>query len=38
VLRRYMRALLIERNEVLRDIAESEAWRRYPPLTPERDL
>ena len=31
VLRRYMKALLCERNFVLREIAESEAWRRYLP-------
>lgn len=31
VLRDYMKALLRERNAVLRDIAETEAWRRYLP-------
>ncbi|MBZ5723647.1 MAG: SRPBCC family protein [Acidobacteriia bacterium] len=30
-LRRYMRALLRERNVVLKEIAESPAWRRYLP-------
>jgi ligand-binding SRPBCC domain-containing protein len=35
VLRRYMQALLRERNAVIREIAESPAWRRYLPLTPE---
>lgn len=29
VLRRYMRALLVDRNEVVRRIAESGEWRRY---------
>jgi ligand-binding SRPBCC domain-containing protein len=29
VLRRYMRALLRERNAVVKEIAESEAWREY---------
>lgn len=29
VLRRYMQALLRERNAVIREIAESEAWRKY---------
>jgi hypothetical protein len=29
VLRRYMRALLRERNEVIREIAESDAWKEY---------
>ena len=29
VLRRYMHALLVERNEVIRRIAESEDWRKY---------
>jgi hypothetical protein len=28
-LRRYMRALLQERNFVLRQVAESEEWRKY---------
>jgi len=31
VLRDYMHALLRERNAVLKEIAESEAWRRYLP-------
>lgn len=31
VLDRYMRRLLRERNHVLREIAESEAWRAYLP-------
>jgi hypothetical protein len=31
VLRRYMRALLLERNTVIRQIAESGEWRRYLP-------
>jgi len=31
VLRRYMRALLRERNAVIREIAESKAWRKYLP-------
>ena len=31
VLRRYMQALLRERNAVLKQIAESAAWRRYLP-------
>jgi len=31
VLRRYMRALLRERNAVIREIAESSAWREYLP-------
>ena len=34
VLRRYMQALLQERNAVLREIAESSAWRSYLPSTP----
>ena len=29
VLRRYMQALLLERNAVIREIAESELWRKY---------
>lgn len=29
LLRRYMRALLIERNIVIQQIAESTEWRRY---------
>jgi ligand-binding SRPBCC domain-containing protein len=34
VLRRYMRALLRERNSVIKQIGESGAWRRYlPPAT-----
>jgi ligand-binding SRPBCC domain-containing protein len=36
VLRRYMQALLRERNAVLREIAESPGWRRYLTLTPGR--
>ena len=33
VLRRYMRALLCERNAVIREIAESTVWRQYlPPI------
>ena len=35
VLRRYMQALLRERNAVIKEIAESPAWRRYLPLAPE---
>ncbi len=31
-LRRYMRALLLERNAVIKQVAESEEWRRYLPL------
>jgi ligand-binding SRPBCC domain-containing protein len=31
VLRRYMAALLHERNEVVKRVAESEDWRRYIP-------
>ena len=31
VLRRYMQALLDERNAVPREIAESSEWRRYLP-------
>ena len=31
VLHRYMQALLRERNEVLRDVAESSKWQRYLP-------
>ena len=31
VLRRYMRMLLVERSEVLKRIAESDAWQRYLP-------
>ena len=31
VLRRYMRALLRERNAVIKQIAESDAWREYLP-------
>jgi ligand-binding SRPBCC domain-containing protein len=31
VLRRYMQALLRERNAVVKEIAESEAWREYLP-------
>jgi ligand-binding SRPBCC domain-containing protein len=33
VLRRYMQALLQERNAVIRQIAESAAWRGFPPWT-----
>lgn len=36
-LRRYMQALLHERNVVLKRIAESSAWQRYLPLTFERE-
>lgn len=32
-LRRYMQALLHERNAVLKQIAESSEWQRYLPLT-----
>jgi ligand-binding SRPBCC domain-containing protein len=35
VLRRYMQALLRERNDVIREIAESPEWRKYLPSTPE---
>ena len=35
LLRRYMQALLRERNEVIRHIAESSEWRNYLPPTPE---
>ncbi len=35
VLRRYMQALLRERNDVIRHIAESSEWRNYLPSTPE---
>ncbi len=35
VLRRYMQALLRERNTVIRHIAESAAWRSYLPSMPE---
>jgi ligand-binding SRPBCC domain-containing protein len=35
VLQRYMQALLDERNAVLREIAESSAWRRYLPSADE---
>lgn len=31
---RYMRALLKERNSVIRQIAESEEWRKYVPVNP----
>jgi hypothetical protein len=34
VLRDYMRALLCERNGVIRQIAESQAWRNYLPSMP----
>jgi ligand-binding SRPBCC domain-containing protein len=30
-LERYMRAFLVERNRVLKEVAESEVWRRYLP-------
>lgn len=30
---RYMRTLLDERNSVIRQIAESEEWRKYLPLS-----
>ena len=36
VLRGYMQALLRERTAVLREIAESPAWRHYLPSTPEK--
>jgi ligand-binding SRPBCC domain-containing protein len=35
VLRRYMRRLLRERNAAIREIAESDEWRRYLPDDPE---
>jgi hypothetical protein len=31
-----MQALLVERNAVIREIAESPEWREYLPSTPER--
>jgi hypothetical protein len=31
VLRRYMQALLRERNQVIKKLAESEAWREFLP-------
>jgi hypothetical protein len=31
VLRRYMQALLRERNAVIREIAESQTWQQYLP-------
>ena len=34
LLRRYMRALLHERNAVLKQIAESSDWQKYLPSTP----
>jgi ligand-binding SRPBCC domain-containing protein len=37
VLHRYMRALLLERNAVIRDIAESALWGEYLPPTSEGD-
>jgi ligand-binding SRPBCC domain-containing protein len=37
VLRRYMQALLRERNEVIREIAESLEWRKYLPSSKERE-
>jgi hypothetical protein len=36
VLRGYMQALLCERNAVIRQIAESPAWRDYLPSTPKK--
>ena len=30
-LERYMRALLVRRNRAIKDVAESEEWRRYVP-------
>ncbi|MCU1273113.1 MAG: hypothetical protein JWO48_544 [Bryobacterales bacterium] len=36
-LRRYMQALLHERNAVLKRIAEASEWERYLPLTLERE-
>lgn len=33
VLRRYMHRLLRERNDVIREIAESPEWRKYLPAT-----
>lgn len=33
VLRRYMRRLLMERNETIRQVAESNDWRKYLPGT-----
>lgn len=30
-LRRYMRRFLVQRNQVLKDLAESEDWRKYVP-------
>ena len=35
-LRRYMRALLLERNAVIKQVAETDEWRRYLPAVPER--
>ena len=35
-LRRYMRSLLLERNAVIKRVAESDEWRRYLPAEPER--
>jgi ligand-binding SRPBCC domain-containing protein len=32
-LKRYMQGFLEERNETIKDIAESEEWRRYLPVT-----
>lgn len=34
LLRRYMRALLRDRNAVLKQVAESSEWQRYLPHTP----
>ena len=31
VLRRYMRALLYERNQVIKQVAESDGWQKYLP-------
>ena len=33
-LRRYMRGLLLERNAVIKRVAESDEWRRYLPAEP----
>jgi ligand-binding SRPBCC domain-containing protein len=37
VLRDYMQALLRERNRVIRQIAEAQAWRNYLPSLPEKE-
>ncbi|HLL55966.1 MAG TPA: SRPBCC family protein [Myxococcaceae bacterium] len=34
VLERYMRAFLMERNQALKEVAESDAWRRFLPTSP----